>query len=192
MQGPVGRHHRYTYGDYLAFEDASNVKHEFLDGEIYAMAGGIPTHAALAMTIGAALVEQLRGKPCRVMGSDLRIRVLATGLVTYPDVTVVCGPLERDPESRTTVTNPSVVVEVLSDGTEDYDRGEKIEHYRQVASLRECLLVSHREPRLDLWRRTPDGSWEHWAATGGQILRLESLGCELAVDDVYRDGLEEA
>jgi len=87
---------------------------QHLEGEIYALAGGTPARAALAMAIGAAFVNQLRDKACRVMSSDLRVRVLATGLATYPDVTVVCGALERDPESRTTVVNPTVVVKVPS------------------------------------------------------------------------------
>jgi Uma2 family endonuclease len=126
-----------------------------------------------------------------VFSSDLRVRVLATGLATYPDVTVVCGPLERDPESRTTVVNPTVVIEVTSDGTEDYDRGEKLDHYKQISSLRECVIASHRRPLLDLWRREPDGSWSHRAAAEGQVLRLESLGCQLGPDDLYRVGLED-
>ena len=183
--------HRHTYADYLAVEEASNTKHEYFDGEIYAMAGGTPAHAALAVAMSAALFEQLRGRACRVFSSDLRVRVPATGLATYPDVTVVCGALERDPESYTTVVNPTLVVEVTSDGTEDYDRGEKLDHYKQLPSLRECVIASHREPRLEVWRREPDGSWSHRSATQGQVLRLESLGCELSADDVYRVGLED-
>jgi len=128
--------HRYTYADYLALEAASNVKHEFLAGEIYGMAGGTPEHAALGVAVSSALLAQLRGGPCRVYSSDLRVRVLATGLATYPDVTVVWGEAERDPESPTTIVNPRLVVEVLSDSTTDYDRGEKLQHYRQVPRSR--------------------------------------------------------
>ena len=109
---PVARH-RHT------LEETSNVKHEYFGGEIYAMAGGTPEHAALAAACSAALLEQLRGGPCRVYSSDLRVRVLSTGLAAYPDVTVVCGATERDPESSSTVTNPRLVVEVLSDGTKE-------------------------------------------------------------------------
>jgi Uma2 family endonuclease len=156
------------------------------------MAGGTPDHAALAMAFGAALVECLRHQPCRVFSSDLRVRVLATGLATYPDVTVVCGPLERDPESRTTVVNPLCVVEVLSDGTEEYDRGDKLEHYKRVPSLRECVLVSHRERLVEVWRRNGEHAWTREEARGGGQIRLESLGCAVAVDDVYRGGLEDA
>lgn len=186
------RHHRHSYGDYLLLEEESTVRHEYLEGEIYAMVGGTPEHAALAMKIGAALVNQLRDEPCQVMSSDLRVRVLATGLATYPDVTVVCGPLERDPASHVTVVNPRLVVEVLSNATEEYDRGEKLAHYRQMPSLMECLLVSHRERRLESWRRDPDGSWSHHSAGPGETLMLGTLGCRLVVDDIYRGGLEQA
>jgi Uma2 family endonuclease len=186
---PIHRH-RYTYADYLALEAASNVKHEFLEGEIYAMAGGTPDHAALAVAVSAALVGQLRDQPCRVFSSDLRIRVLATGLATYPDVTVVCGPLEHDTESATTVVNPTMVVEVTSDGTEDYDRGEKLENYRQIPTLRECLLVSHRTRSIDVWRRNPDGGeWRREQARAGDKVRLASIDGELSVDEIYRTGL---
>jgi Uma2 family endonuclease len=184
-------HHRYSFAEYLELEESSNVKHEYLAGEIYAMAGGTPDHAALAMNFGAALLERLRGQPCRVFSSDLRVRVLATGLATYPDVTVVCGPLQRDPESRTTIVNPLLVAEVLSDGTEDYDRGEKLEHYKQIPSLRECVLISHREPRVEIWRRVAGDAWSRDEVAAGAELRLVSLGCGIAVNEVYRGGLED-
>ena len=190
MAQPAPRHH-YAYRDYLSVEEGSQVRHEFLDGEIYAMAGGSPEHAALAMNVGSALVVQLRDRPCRVMSSDLRVRVLATGLATYPDVTVVCGPLQRDPEDRVAAVNPIVVVEVLSDSTEEYDRGDKLDHYRRIPSLRECLLVSHRRRLLEVERRESDGSWTRHQAGPGERLRLESIGCDLDVDDLYRGGLDE-
>src|SRR3990172_1362679 len=104
MAAPAGLH-RYSFADYLALEEASNTKHEFLSGEIYGMAGGTPEHAALSVAVSSVLRAQLRGGSCRVYSSDLRVRVLATGLATYPDVTVVCGELERDPDSPTTVVN---------------------------------------------------------------------------------------
>jgi Uma2 family endonuclease len=188
---PAARH-RYSYADYLYVEEVSNVKHEFLAGDIFALAGGSPEHAALAANLITALQVSTGARPCHVFTSDLRVRVLATGLATYPDVTVVCGPLERDPESHVTVTNPYLVAEVLSNSTEDYDRGEKLEHYKKIPSLRECLLVSHREPRIDLWRRRSGGGWQRHTAGRGERLRLDSLDCEIAVDDIYRGGLEDS
>lgn len=177
--------HRHSFADYLALEEASNTKHEFLAGEIYAMAGGTPEHAALAVGVSSSLLAQLRGGPCRVYSSDLRVRVLATGLATYPDVTVVCGSIERDPESPNTVVNPRVVVEVLSDGTEAYDRGEKLEHYRQITALGAVVLVSHREPSVEVWQRQPDGGWTQMAFGPGELAILDVVSARIDVDEVY-------
>jgi Uma2 family endonuclease len=183
------RLHNYTYADYLGHEQASNVKHEYLDGEIYAMVGGTPEHASLAMLIGSALLAQLKGKPCRVFSSDLRIRVVETGLTTYPDVSVVCGPLELDAQSREIVLNPKVLVEVLSDATERYDRGEKFEHYKRISSLEEYVLVSQKEPSIEVFRRTGD-SWARLEAESGAQATLQSIDCQLDVDEVYRGVFE--
>lgn len=183
----LAQHHRYTYRDYLDLERAANVKHEFLDGEIYAMAGGTPEHAALAMAVGSVLFTRLRGGPCRVFSSDLSVRVLETGLATYPDVSVVRGDLERDPESAVTVTNPRLVVEVTSDGTEAYDRGEKLEHYRRIPSLAAILVISHRERRFDLWTRRPDGAFDVATARRGEAVTIDPLELSLEVDEVYGD-----
>src|SRR5690242_19737220 len=110
------------------------------------MAGGTPEHAALAMAVGAQLNNQLKGSKCRVFSSDLRIRVQSSVLATYPDVTVVCGPTERDPENAVTVTNPKLVVEVTSSSTEDYDRGAKLQQFQTIPSLVAIVIVSHRKP----------------------------------------------
>jgi Uma2 family endonuclease len=179
--------HGYSFKEYLDLEGASNVKHEFLDGEIYAMAGGTPRHAALTLAVGGTLLAQLRGGPCRAFSSDLRIRVPATGLVTYPDVAVVCGPLETDPASDATVTNPAVIVEVLSGSTKDYDLGEKFEHYRQLRSLQAVLYVWQTEVRIESRVRMPDGSWESHGALAGGTVAIEAIRCSLTVDEIYRD-----
>lgn len=183
---------RHTRAEYDAFERSSNVKHEFLDGVIYAMAGGSPEHAAVAMNVGTLLNVALRARPCRVYSSDLRIRVLDTGLETYPDGTVVCGSAERHPADDLAVTNPVLLVEVLSPSTEAYDRGEKLRHYRAIASLREVVLVDHRQKLVDVHRREEDGSWTRHEAGSGGAVRLRSLDSELVVDEVYRDGFADA
>jgi len=136
--------HRYAYQDYVYLEEQSSTRHEFLSGEIVAMASGTPEHAAMAAEMIGQLRDGLRASTCRVFTSDLGVRVLATGLATYPDASVICGPTERDLEKKTNVTNPCVLVEVTSDGTEDYDRGEKLEHYKQIPALRAVVLISHR------------------------------------------------
>lgn len=189
MNQPSQRHHRYSFADYLAYEEGANVKHEFLDGEIYAMAGGTPEHAALAAAVTTIVGAQLGDGPCRVFSSDLKIRVLETGLVSYPDVTVICGPIEHDPESRVVAVNPTLIVEVLSDGTQEWDRGKKLDHYKRISSLRECLLVSQHTPALELWRREGDDSWIRHEAGPGASLELQSIGGVLRVDDLYRRAL---
>jgi Uma2 family endonuclease len=176
--------HRYTFTEYLEIEEISSVRHEFYAGEIYAMAGGTPEHAAMAAAITALLGRQLEGGACRAYSSDLRVRIVATGLATYPDVTVICGKSERDPESATHVTNPKVVIEVLSPGTEEYDRGEKLQHYQQVASLEAIVLVDHRTVLVELWTRQEDG-WARSEYGAGQTVAIEAISCELPVDPVY-------
>lgn len=184
--------HRYTFEEYLAVEAASReVRHEFLGGDIFAMAGGTPEHAALAAAVLGILSEQLRGKPCRPYSSDLRRRVLATGLATYADASVVCDPLERDPASSTHVTNPVLVVEVLSPSTVDYDRGEKREHYQRIPSLRVILLVASDGRRVELFvRHAPGADFErHELGADGEV-RVEGLGVRFGVAEVYeRAGL---
>src|SRR5262249_26036726 len=119
----------YSFEDYVALEAYSNVRHEFRDGSILAMASGTPEHAALCAAMSGLMFQRLIGTRCAVHSSDLRVRVSATGLCTYPDVSVVCSPRQLDPEDRNTVLNPKVLVEVTSPSSEEYDRGEKRDHY---------------------------------------------------------------
>lgn len=183
MPAPAHTIH-YTYAEYLRFEASSNVKHEFLDGQIYAMAGGTPEHAALAATVIGLLFPTLRQGRCRAYDADLRVRTMS-GLSTYPDVTVVCGPAERDREDEQAVTSPTLIVEVLSRSTEEYDRGDKFEHYQSVPSLRQYVLVSHRERRLDVWTRGNDGAWNCASVQDGEVAHLASIDCGLGVRDLY-------
>ena len=181
-----------TYAEYLAAEQVSSERHEFLDGEVYAMAGGMPEHAALSASVIAMLLAGLRGRPCRVYTSDLRVRVLATGLTTYPDISVVRGALETDVDDPHAIVNPVLLVEVLSDSTEAHDRGEKSAHYRHIPSLREYVLVSQRHRRIEVFRRNDAGRWELFEYEGGASAELASVGCALDVDEVYRDPLATA
>lgn len=180
---------KMSYEQYRAAEQGSAIRHEFLNGEIFAMAGGTPEHAALAMAIGGQLFNALRGKPCRVYSADLRVRIRETGLTTYPDLSVVCDKLETDPDDPHAVLNPVVLVEVLSESTEAYDRGAKAAHYRRIPSLREYVLVSQLEPQIEVYRRNERGLFELVEARRGQRAPLTSLGIELDVDAVYADPL---
>jgi Uma2 family endonuclease len=177
---------RITFPEYLRAEAASDTKHEFLDGVAYAMAGGTPEHARIAANVIRELGSLLAGGNCREYTSDLRVRVPATGLVTYPDVTVVCGPLERDPEDANTITNPTVIIEVLSDSTEVYDRGEKFHHYQRIASLRAYVLVSQREARIEIFEREGPRRWSFEDVREPEVARIESLGCSLPVAALYK------
>jgi Uma2 family endonuclease len=184
MSAPVHAVH-YAWREYLALEHASNVKHEYLDGQIYAMAGRTPAHAALQVAVPNLLFPQLRDGNCRAHGSDLRIRVLATGLATYPDVTIVCGPRELDPEDKNSVTNPILLVEVLSQSTEGYDRGEKFAHYKRIPSLRQYVLVSPEEHRVEVWTRAAGDLWTSLVSTDGEVADLGSIGARLDVRELY-------
>lgn len=155
-----------------------------------AMAGDTPEHAAMAAEVIGQLREQLRGGPCRVFTSDLGVRVLQTGLATYPDASVVCGPTVRDPDKKTNVTNPRLLVEVTSDSTEDYDRGEKLAHYQQIPSIEGVIIVSHRVPRIEVWvRALGSESWQRSEAGAGDEATLPALGCSLNVDAVWHAAL---
>jgi Uma2 family endonuclease len=182
-----GRLHRYTYADYVALEDSSSTKHEYLAGEIYAMAGGSEEHSALAAEVLRALGNAVGDRPCRVHTSDLRIYVEATGMATFPDGAMVCGKLEQHPPSpRATALNPTFLVEVTSDSSEEYDTTTKLESYRTIASLRDYLVVSHRERRLTLHSRDEDGKWVSRVAISGGKVALSCLTAELLVDEIYR------
>jgi len=174
---------RMTFQEYIAFEEASELRHEFYKGEIFAMAGGTPEHAALCTNILAAL-GQLKG-PCRAFNEALRIRT-ASGKVCYPDATVICGAIARDPDNKNTVTNPTMIVEVLSEGTEGYDRGDKFTHYRSCPSFVEYVLVaSQGEPRIERFVKT-NGVWTICDHAGlGQAQRLSSIDLALDVDAIY-------
>jgi Uma2 family endonuclease len=175
----------YTFDEYRRFEETANTKHEYLDGQILARAGGTPEHAGLSAAVIEHLGRQLGGGRCQTFTSDLRVRVLATGLATYPDVTVVCGALERDPEDGNGVVNPTLLVEVLSPSTEYYDRGEKAAHYRKIQSLREYVFVSHRERRVERWWRDDAGEWRSEEGRHGARVELAAIGAALDVDAIY-------
>ena len=187
----LAAHHRFTFDEYLRVEDDSGTKHEFLGGQVYAMSGGTPEHAGVTANLVRLLGNALAGQPCRVFSPDLRVRVKATGLGTYADVTVICGRLELDPDDpkQHTALNPKVLVEVLSPSTEDYDRGDKLGSYKQIPSLDEVVLVAHDRQEIEVVRREPDGSWSRQVARAGETVRLASLDCELAVSDIYGNPL---
>lgn len=173
----------YSYDEYLRALEVGQLKLEYCDGVIYAMAGGSPAHAELAASVIGVMRPQLLGR-CSVYTSDLKVRVEASDLSTFPDVSVVCGPRQVSAMDANAITNPSILVEVTSRSTEDYDRGDKISHYKQLASLHAILVVSHRSRRITSITRTSTG-WEEREARSGETLRLATPALELDVDSVY-------
>jgi Uma2 family endonuclease len=183
----VRRHHRYTYSDYVALELRSPTKHEFLDGEIYAMAGGSEEHSALAAEVLRILGNALVDRPCRVHTSDLRIYVEAAGLATFPDGTVIFGPFQQHaPSPEATALNPTVLLEVTSNSSEEYDSVEKLDYYRTIPTLGDYVIVSHRERRITVHTRNERGEWTMTVAISGGRVAVQSLGADLVVDQVYR------
>ncbi len=142
---------KMTPQEYLRFERASEVKHEFYNGEIFAITDASENHNVVAGNTFAALHSQLRQRPCKLYPGDMRVHIPATGLYTYPDVTVVCGTPQFDDKEFDTLLNPTVIIEVLSPSTEKYDRGKKFEHYRSIPSLREYVLIAQDEMRVQLY-----------------------------------------
>jgi Uma2 family endonuclease len=185
----IGRpRHHYTYDQYVAIElDNPHAKHEFFDGEIYAMAGGTEDHASLSVAVLAALLSGIGELPCRANSSDLRIFVEAVGLATFPDGSVICGPLEQhSPSPHATAVNPMILVEVTSDSSEEYDTGEKLRAYQTIPTLREVIIISHRERRIAVHARDDHG-WNTQVAAAGEHVRVPSLDMALSVDALYRN-----
>lgn len=186
----AARRVRWTEDEYLDYERKSASKHEYLQGEIYDMAGAAFRHNVLAMNAGIALARLLRGRPCRVFNSDQRICVSETGLYTYADAGVVCGRARLHPKDQMTLLNPGVLVEVLSSTTADYDRGEKLSHYRRIPSLQHVLLIDPDGMKVAHHHQIEPGTWlsaEHAQAT----MELRGLGA-LALEELFdMAGVEE-
>jgi Uma2 family endonuclease len=179
---------RYTVQEYYQLERTADYKSDFYRGEIFAMAGGTSRHSLICTNISGEMRARLKQSPCTAYESNLRLKVKATGLRNYPDVSVYCQPLEYDEEDRgiETATNPTVLVEVLSKTTEAYDRGFKSENYRQIDTLKAYLLVSQEKPHVEIFLRQSDGSWAFREESGLEaVLEIPPLGIELPFAEIY-------
>jgi Uma2 family endonuclease len=199
---PTRQPYRFTVEEYLAFERASDERHEYLDGVIYAMAGSASPqamageseeHGTICTNLGGVLFAQLRGTPCRAFSKDTKVRCgpyrtyTREGLYVYPDLVVVCAPSQYHDQARDVLLNPTVIVEVLSPSTEAFDRGEKFRRYRAwLATLTDYLLVAQDRPLIEHYHRQENGTWALRTLEGLQAhMPLEAIGCTVPLADVY-------
>lgn len=175
-----------TEEEYLALERASTTKHEYYNGRIYAMTGAKEPHNLINGNTLASLHNQLRRKQCRVYSSDMRVKVIKTGLNTYPDIVIICGQPQFTDATRDTVTNPIVIIEILSDSTERYDRGMKFQNYRAIDTLRDYLLIAQDHHHIEHFSRQDSGLWVlQEAISDTDIINISSIECILSLQDVY-------
>jgi Uma2 family endonuclease len=190
------RRHAYTYGEYLLVEaDTPTVRHEFIDGEILAMAGGSELHSALIAAVTGELYGQLRGTPCGLRDSNMRVHVRATGNAFYCDALIVCGEAEivREIRGGDSLLNPTVIIEVLSPSTEDYDRSGKFEeNYRFIPSLREYVLVAQDQALIEVRTKDDAGTWTSRTYREGEHAAIASASCGIDVDAIYREARKNA
>lgn len=180
---------KWTSAEYLSLERASAEKHEYINGEIFAMAGCSLKHDRVATSLLAAFSNRLRGSRCEPHSSDVRIHIPATGKYTYSDGFIICGPEFTD-DSLDTVTNPCVIAEVLSSSTEGYDRGAKFEAYKSIPALRDYLLFSQDRIFLEHFYRQADGAWVRCEVRVGQVLQLRAIALMIPVEDLYPWGFD--
>lgn len=175
-----------TPEEYLYRESMAEVRSEYFRGEMFAMAGASANHNLIVGNCIRTLGQQLKKKPCRVFPSNLKLRIEATGLYTYPDLSIVCGEPLLDSDACDVLLNPTVLVEVLSDSTEAYDRGKKFEHYRTIPSLKHYILIAQDRHSIDCFTRSNDGSWNLASCQGldGEIM-LDAIDSKLAGAEVY-------
>ncbi len=179
---------RLTPEQYLAIERKAETKSEFYRGEMFAMAGASEEHCLIKDNMAREVGNQLKDSSCRVVTSDLRVKIDATGLYTYPDVVIYCGRPEFEDGVLDTLLNPRAIVEVLSKTTEAYDRGAKFRHYRQIASLQEYVLVSQDQPLAERHVRQPDGSWVMTELAGlERVFEFASVPVRVPLAEVYRE-----
>ena len=176
----------FTPDEYLALERQSEIRHEFLDGTVYAMAGESLAHSAICFNLNVAVGLQLRGTNCRGLSPNMKVRAGEAGLYAYPDLAIVCGAALFHDKYRDVLINPIVIVEVLSRSTQTYDRGEKFERYKSIETLADYVLVSQDRARLEHYSRQSDGTWSHAELVGAVAdLTLDSITCRVRLADIY-------
>ena len=178
----------YTLDEYLEFENDSNARHEFYQGEIYAMAGTTPRHNAISLNVAVSLHAQLRGRPCKARAMDQRLRVDAADLTTYPDVLVVCPPEHMSSRDRIAVTDATVVIEILSPSTARYDQTAKFDFYSHLESFRHYLLIEQDWVHIEHRFKLENGEWETQQFTDLEdVIELQTIESRLRVSEIYEE-----
>lgn len=176
-----------TEAEYLEFEQNSETRHEYVDGQVFAIAGASRAHSRISVNLTRIIGTQLRGKNCALHSNDMRIQ-MASGKYTYPDLSAVCGEAEFVPNVSDSLTNPTLILEILSPSTEAYDRGQKFRNYRLLPSLREYILVAQDSPRIERYHLLKDDIWSFIEVTGlDSSIELLSIDCTLPLAEVYED-----
>jgi len=177
---------RLTPEEYLAIEREAEFKSEYYDGQMFAMSGGSLPHSVLPARLTAALSRSVRARGCEVTNSELRVRVTPRGPFFYPDISIYCGEPQLADDYRDVLLNPLVVIEVLSKSTEAHDRGFKFDAYRKIESLQEYVLVSQKEPHIEVYLRQPQGKWllSHYVGMDA-VCVFSSLDCYVSLSDIY-------
>ena len=177
---------QFTSEDYLTLERKAERKSEYFNGEIFAMAGASPQHVLIVTNVVAELRGQLKTSPCTVYSTDLRLKISATGLYTYPDVIVVCGEPQFDDDYKDTLLNPTLIVEVLSESTNNYDRGAKFEQYRMIESFVEYVLIAQHKHHVEHFVRQAGNRWLLSETNRLEdTIELTSIACNLMLTEVY-------
>ena len=182
----LSQHETWTESGYLAYEDDSEFKHEFANGEVVAMTGASLKHSLICVNTSTTLNIQLANKDCGVVSNDVRLQIVRKRHYRYPDVMVFCGDPEFFDERIDTITNPTLIIEVLSESTEIIDRNQKLDEYLQIETLQEYILISQKEAKIERYLRRESGDWLYTKVTdlAGQ-LKLPSIDCQLMLADVY-------
>ncbi len=175
-----------TEAEYLAFERDSECRHEYLGGEIFAMSGASREHNLINTNLVVALHPQCRKRGCEVYANDMRVRIPETGLYTYPDIVVTCGDPHFEDDQHDTLVNPSLIIEVLSPSTEDYDRGRKFAHYRSLASLQAYGLIAQSRAHVEIFTRQPLNRWLLWETNDlDAVVEIPAVHASLTFAEIY-------
>ncbi len=176
----------YKPEEYLELERGSEVRHEYIDGEIYEMAGANKPHNRISVNVVRLLDNQLLERDCNIYGSDMRVKITSTGKYTYPDVVAVCGEEIFEDETEDSLLNPMLIVEVLSKSTEAYDRGAEFEYYQTIESFREYVLITQEPFRVEQFVRKEKNVWTYFEfRKSDDTVKLNSIDCELVLKDIY-------